>query len=184
MNGRRITMWLAGLIGGLVGISVVVLVLAALLLPRALDSQAVRERIRAFVLSKADADMAISAIDLRWFPRPAVTMRGVSVSFGKQVTGTIQAITARPSVAGLLRGRLDISRVDLSGLALSLTLPEAPDEPLDVDAIEAQLRALLASLVAQTPRLIIAISDGSGEIRIGTRPPLTLANLNGRVTAP
>jgi len=79
---------------------------------------------------------------------------------------------------------LDISRVDLSGLAVSLALPEALDEPLDVDAVEAQFRALLAALAAQAPRLIVAISDGSGEIRIGTRPPLTIANLNGRVVAP
>ena len=83
MRVRRIIAWLAGLIG----LALVLLLLAALLLPRVLDSQAVRERIRAFVLSNANADLAISKIDYTWFPRPTVTMRGVSVSFGKQVTG-------------------------------------------------------------------------------------------------
>src|SRR5215831_15039326 len=46
---RRIIAWLAGLIG----LAVVLLLLAALLLPRVLDSQTVRTRIRAFVLNKA-----------------------------------------------------------------------------------------------------------------------------------
>ena len=178
MTARRIVAWLAGL-GGL---GVVLLVLAALLLPRVLDSQTVRERIRAYVLSKADADLAISKIELTWLPRPAVTMRGVSMGFGKQVTGTLQAITVRPSLAGLLRGEVDISRVELSGLALSLALPG--EKVLDVDTMETKLRDLLSSLAAQAPRLIVVVSDGSIELKLGGRPPLTIANLNGRLLAP
>jgi len=180
MTVRRIVAWLAGLIG----LAVVLLLLAALLLPRVLDSHTVRERIRAFVLSKADADLAISKIDLTWFPRPAVTLRGISVSFGTQVTGTIQAITARPSVAGLLRRKFDVSHVELSGFALSLALPGEKEKALDIDAIEGQLRALLTSLAAQAPRLIVLVSDSSVELRIGARPPLIITNLNGHLQAP
>ena len=178
MTVRRIIAWLAGLIG----LAVILLLLAALLLPRVLDSQAVRERIRAFVSSKTDADLAISKIDLTWFPRPAVTMRGISASFGKQVTGKIQSITARPSVAGLLRRTFDISRVELSGVALSLALQG--EKPLDIDAVEGQLRALLTSLATQAPRLIVVVSDSSVELRSGARPPLIITNLNGRLRAP
>src|SRR5215467_3097007 len=180
MTVRRIVAWLAGLIG----LAVVLLLLAALLLPRVLDSHTVRERFRAFVLSKADADLAISKIDLTWFPRPAVTLRGISVSFGTQVTGTIQAITARPSVAGLLRRKFDVSHVELSGFALSLALPGEKEKALDIDAIEGQLRALLTSLAAQAPRLIVLVSDSSVELRIGARPPLIITNLNGHLQAP
>ncbi|HMB34641.1 MAG TPA: AsmA family protein, partial [Methylomirabilota bacterium] len=178
MTVRRIIAWLAGLIG----LAVVLLLLAALLLPRVLDSQAVRERIRAFVSSKTDADLAISKIDLTWFPRPVVTMRGISVSFGKQVTGTIQSLTARPSVAGLLRRKFDTSRVELSGVALSLALQG--EQPLDIDAVEGQLRALLTSLATQAPRLIVVVSDSSVELRSGKRPSLIITNLNGRLRAP
>ena len=180
MTVRRIIAWLAGLIG----LAVVLLLLAALLLPRVLDSQTVRERIRAFVLSKADADLAISKIDFTWFPRPVVTMRGISVSFGKQVTGTIQAITARPSVAGLLRRKFDISRVELSGFALSLALPADKENALDIDAVEGQLRDLLTSLATQAPRLIVAVSDSSVELRHGARPPLIITNLSGHLQGP
>src|SRR5499425_1271967 len=180
MTVRRIIAWLAGLIG----LAVVLLLLAALLLPRVLDSQAVRERIRAFVLNKADADLAISKIDLTWFPRPAVTLRGVSMSVGTQVSGKIQAITARPSVAGLLRRKFDISRVELSGLALSLALPAEKENVLNIDAVEGQLRDLLTSLATQAPRLIVAVSDSSLELRIGARPSLIITNLNGHLRAP
>src|SRR5262245_15575800 len=180
MTARRIIVWLAGLLGTVV----VLLLLAALLLPRLLDSQTVRERIRTFVLTKAKADVAISQVGFRWFPRPAVTMRGVSVSFGKEVTGKLQAITARPSVAGLLRGDVDVSRVELSGLALSLALPEEMEKPLSLDEVEVQLRNLLSSLAVQVPRLIVVVSDSSIELRIGERPPLTITNLNGRLVAP
>src|SRR5499425_168592 len=180
MTVRRIVAGLAGLIS----VAVVLLLLAALLLPRVLDSQTVRERIRAFVLNKADADLAISKIDLTWFPRPAVTLRGVSMSVGTQVSGKIQAITARPSVAGLLRRKFDISRVELSGLALSLALPAEKENVLNIDAVEGQLRDLLTSLARQAPRLIVAVSDSSLELRIGARPSLIITNLNGHLRAP
>src|SRR5499425_1528055 len=180
MTVRRIVAGLAGLIS----VAVVLLLLAALLLPRVLDSQTVRERIRAFVLNKADADLAISKIDLTWFPRPAVTLRGVSMSVGTQVSGKIQAITARPSVAGLLRRKFDISRVELSGLALSLALPAEKENVLNIDAVEGQLRDLLTSLATQAPRLIVAVSDSSVELRSGKRPSLIITNLNGRLRAP
>src|SRR5262249_57139485 len=105
-----------------------------------------------------------------------------SVSCGKQVRGKVQSVTARPSVAGLLRRKFDISRVELSGVALSLALPG--EKPLDIDAVEGQLRALLTSLATQAPRLIVVVSDSSVELRSGARPPLIITNLNGRLRAP
>src|SRR5215510_13655048 len=109
-------------------------------------------------------------------------MRGISVSFGKQVTGKVQSITARPSVAGLLRRKFDISRVELSGVALSLALQG--EKALDIDAVEGDLRALLTSLATQAPRLIVVVSDSSVELRSGARPPLIITDLNGRLLAP
>jgi len=177
---RRLIAWLAGL----AGLVLLLLLVAGLLLPRALDSHAVRDRIRAFVLSKVDADLGIGKLDFTWLPRPTVIMRNVSVAHGKEVTGKIQSITVRPGIVSLLRGQLDISRVEVGGLALSLTLPEAPEKPLDPDKVEAGLRDLIASLTAQAPGLIVAVSGSSIDVRVGARPPLTISDLNGRLVAP
>ena len=86
MTGRRIFKWLAVF----VGFCLVLFLTAVLFLPRVLDSQAVRERIRTFLLSRISGDVAIEKIDLRWFPRPTAIVRGVAFTFGDTVNGTIQ----------------------------------------------------------------------------------------------
>jgi hypothetical protein len=88
MTTRRILKWLAGL-GGL---CVILLFAAALLLPYIVDSQAVREKIRAFLLTRTNGNVVIGNIDLKWLPRPAVVVRGASLAFADKVSGKIQSL--------------------------------------------------------------------------------------------
>ena len=77
MTKRRIIKWIAGL-GGLF---IVMLFVLALLLPRILDSQTVRETIQAFLLSKTNGNVAFGNIDLTWLPKPAVIVRGGACAY-------------------------------------------------------------------------------------------------------
>jgi hypothetical protein len=180
MTPRRIIKWLAGL-GGL---CVILLFAAALLLPRIVDSQAVRERIRAFLLTKTNGNVAIENIDLKWLPRPAVVVRGASLAFADKISGKIQSIEVYPSILGLLRGQLDISRVEVASPALLVRLPEPGDEPFNIDEIEASIRALIASFATEIPGMIVGVRDGSVEVTIGDRPPVMISELEGRLVAP
>jgi hypothetical protein len=172
--------WLAALIG----LCVILLFAVALLLPRVLDSQTARERIRAFLLAKTNGNVAIENIDLRWLPRPAVVVRGASLAFDDKVSGKIQSLEVFPSIRGLLTGNLDISRMEVASPALSVRLPEPGDEPFNIDEIEGQIRSLLASLAAAIPGMAVTVTGGSAEIRIGDRPPLVITGLDGRLVAP
>src|SRR5262245_63232798 len=100
MTSRRIFKWLAVL----AGLCVILFLTAVLLLPRAVDSQAVRERIRTFLLSRVSGDVAIEQIDLRWFPRPTAIIRGVSFTFGDTVNGKVQSMEIHPSLRSLFTG--------------------------------------------------------------------------------
>src|SRR4029077_1434098 len=100
-------------VSALIGLCVILLFAVALLLPRILDSQAVREKIRAFLLTKANGNVTIENIDLRWLPRPAVVVRGASLAFDDKVSGKIQSLEVYPSIRGLLTGNLDISRMEV-----------------------------------------------------------------------
>jgi hypothetical protein len=180
MNGRRLLAWLAG-VGAL---GVMLLLAAALLLPRALDSHAVRENVRAFLLSRTDGNVTLDQIDLTWLPRPVVTARGVSFSLGHHVTGKIQSVAVKPSLAGLLRGRLDVSRIEAAGPVVSVTLPEAADGPLDLGTLEARVRTLLGGLAARARGTTIAFTSGTVEVKIGDRLPLVVTDLDGRLLAP
>jgi hypothetical protein len=180
MTKRRIIKWLAGL-GGL---CLIVLFSAALLLPRIVDSQAARERIHTFLLTRTDGNVTIENIDLRWLPRPAVVARGASLSFAKEVSGKIQSIEVYPSIMGLLRGHLDISRVEVASPTLSVRLPKPGDEPFNIDELEASIRALISSIATEIPGMIVGVTDGSVEVSIGDRPPVMITGLHGRLVAP
>jgi AsmA-like protein len=180
MTKLRAIKWVAGL-GGL---CVILLVAAALLLPRILDSQAVREKIRAFLLSKTNGNVAIENIDLKWFPRPAVVVSGAALASTDKVSVKIPSIKVYPSLRGLFTGTLDVSRVEVANPALSVRLPEPAEEPFNIDEIEGQIRSLLTSLAAQIPGMVVVISGGSADLKIGERAPVAITNLDGRLVAP
>ncbi|MGB7951309.1 MAG: hypothetical protein WCH75_26805, partial [Candidatus Binatia bacterium] len=180
MTQRRIIKWLAAL-GGLC----VILVLGlALLLPRLLNSQTVRDEIQAFLLAKTNGNVVIGNIDLTWFPWPAVIVRGASFALADSVTGKIQSIEFHPSILGLLFGRLDVSQVQVASPALAVRLPEPTEEPFNLDELEGQIRSLIAALAAEIPGMIITVTGASIEVRIGERPPVTITELDGSLVAP
>jgi AsmA-like C-terminal region len=176
----RIFKWLAA-VGGL---CVILLFAVALLLPRVLDSQAVREKIRAFLLARINGNVVIGNIDLKWFPRPLLVVRGASLAFGDKASGKIQSIEVYPSIWGLLTGHLDVSRIEVASPAVALRLPEWAEEPFDVDEIEGKIRSILAALALEIPGLLLTVRNGSAEIKIGDRPAVIFTDLDGRLRAP
>jgi hypothetical protein len=176
----RIFKWLAA-VGGL---CVTLLFALALLLPRVLDSQAVREKIRAFLLARVNGNVVIGNIDLKWFPRPLLVVRGASLAFGDKASGKIQSIEVYPSIWGLLTGHLDVSRIEVASPAVALRLPGWAEEPFDVDEIEGKIRSILAALALETPGLLLTVRNGSAEIKIGDRPAVIFTDFDGRLRAP
>src|SRR5262245_39874473 len=177
---KRIIKWFAALSG----LCVILLFATAFLLPRIVDSQAVRDKIRGFLLARTNGNVAFENIDLKWLPRPTVVVRGASFSFDDKVSGKIESIEVYPSIRSLFTGQLDISRVAMASPALSVRVPEPGEEPFNFDEVEGQVRSLLASMAAQIPGMILSVRGGSAEMRIGDRPPVEITGLDGRLVAP
>jgi hypothetical protein len=144
----------------------------------------VREKIGSFLFSKTNGNVTIQNIDLQWFPRPAVVVRGAALAFADTINGKIQSIEVFPSILGLLRGQIDISRVEVASPALSVRLPEPGDEPFNIDELEASIRALINSFATEIPGMIVGVTGGSVEVKIGDRPPVMITELEGRLVAP
>ena len=62
-------------------------------------------------------------------------------------------------------------------------LPEPAEEPFNIDEIEANIRALIASFATEIPGMIVGVRGGSVEVRIGDRPPVMITELEGRLVA-
>ena len=179
MTKRRIIKWL----GGLSGLCVILLFAIALILPRILDSQPVKEKIRAFLLAKTNENVAFEKIDLVWLPRPTVVVHGASLSVADEVSGKIGSIEVYPSIWGLLSGRLDISRVEAVSPAVAVRLPEPAEGAFNIDEIESKIRSIITTLGTEIPGIAVTVRGGSAEIKIGNRPPVILTDFDGRLKA-
>ena len=180
MTKRRIIKWLASL-GAL---CVLLLFAITFLLPRILDSQPVKEKIRAFLLAKTNESVAFEKIDLVWLPRPNVAVRGASLSVADEVSGKIESIEVYPSIRGLLSGRLDISRVEAVSPAVAVRLSEPAEGAFNIEEIESKIRSIMTTLGTEIPGIAVTVRGGSAEIKIGNRPPVILTDFEGRLKAP
>ena len=179
MTKRRIIKWL----GGLSGLCVILFFAIALILPRILDSQPVKEKIRAFLLAKTNENVAFEKIDLVWLPRPTVVVHGASLSVADEVSGKIGFIEVYPSIWGLLSGRLDISRVEAVSPAVAVRLPEPAEGAFNIEEIESKIRSIITTLGTEIPGIAVTVRGGSAEIKIGNRPPVILTDFDGRLKA-
>ena len=179
MTKRRIIKWL----GGLSGLCVILLFAIALILPRILDSQPVKEKIRAFLLAKTNENVAFEKIDLVWLPRPTVVVHGASLSVADAVSGKIESIEVYPSIWGLLSGRLDISRLEAVSPAVAVRLPEPAEGAFNIDEIENKIRSIITTLGTEIPGIAVTVRGGSAEIKIGDRPAVIITDFDGRLKA-
>jgi hypothetical protein len=179
MTHRQIVKWLVAL-GGL---GIVLVFAAAFLLPRIVDSQAVREKVRAFLLAKTKGNVTIQNIDLKWFPRPAVLVRGAALAFDDKVSGKIQSLEVYPSIRRLVTGNLNIARMEVTSPEFSVRLPE-PGAEFNLAEIEGRIRSVVASIASAIPGTAVTVTGGSAEVTVGNRRPIVLTGLEGSLAAP
>jgi hypothetical protein len=177
MKKRHIFKWLAGV----AGVLFIALLALVLIVPRLVDSEAAKEKIRLILAEKTGGNFAFDKIEFLWLPRPAVVIRGVKVSLAEHSTATIQSVRVQPSIVALVAGRWAFSRVVLERPAIAARLAERPDKPLDLDKIEKNIRALLAAFSGGGERSAVAIDNGSAEIAIGERLSVEIKDLDAQL---
>ena len=161
----------------------VILVGSALVLPRLIDSQLVKQQIGSLLAEKTKGSLTLDRVDLLWFPRPALLIERAQISFQENMRGTIRTAKIYPSIFYLLTGRLVVRRAQLQEPVLKVHLPERSEKPLDIEELEKNIRAALTRLATELPALRIDLSDGSAEIEIGDNPPVTLENVEAQAVA-
>lgn len=177
MIKRRIIAWF----GGIVGLSVTLAIVVALVLPHLVDSQAVKDKVRALVSEKLGGTVTMAKIELSWFPWPAVSVHEVGIVIDDISRCSVETIEIHPSILSLFKGRIIASRLVLERPVVEARLPDRSQEPLNIDELEEKLRAALRTLISDFPLVSARISDGSATIGLGGRPPVILREFDARI---
>lgn len=168
-------------LGALAAVITVIFFLGAVLLPRLVDSELIKETISSRLAKKSAGSLTLGKIALLWFPRPTVVIEGATISFNEKAHGSIRSAKIYPSIFYLLTGRLVVRRALLEEPKLSIRLPERSEKPLDLAELEKQIRAVLVRFTTELPAPRIDLSDGSAEIKVGDQPPALLENVAAQV---
>ncbi|MGE5818433.1 MAG: hypothetical protein ACM37Z_10450 [Deltaproteobacteria bacterium] len=168
-------------LGALAAVITVIFLLGAVLLPRLVDSELIKETISSRLAKNSAGSLTLGKIALLWFPRPTVVIEGVTISFNEKTNGSIRRAKIYPSIFYLLTGRLVVRRALLEEPKLSIRLPARSERPLDLAELEKQIRAMLVRFTTELPAPRIDLSDGSAEIKIGDQPPALFENVAAQV---
>jgi len=147
------------------------------LLPRLLDSRLIREKISSRLVKKIAGSVTLGKVVLLWFPRPNVVIENAELTFDDKIQGSIRSARIYPSIFYLFTGRLVVRRALLEQPKIKISLPTISEKPVDLEELEKQIRSVLVRLTTDLPAPRIDLSDGSAEIRIGDKKPVTLEDV-------
>jgi hypothetical protein len=164
-------------LGALAALIAVFFVFSAVLLPRLVDSQLIKEVISSRWAKKSAGSFTFAKIALLWFPRPAVVIEDAEFSFNEKAHGSVRTAKIYPSIFYLLTGRLVVRRALLQEPKLSIRLPGRLEKPGDLAELERQIRSALLSLTNELPATHLDLFDGSAEVKIDDKPALLLENV-------
>ncbi len=117
---NRIRTWL---LGGIVAL-LLLMVATVLLVPRLIDSSAIKEKIQAVVTEQTGGKVDYQGIGLSYFPRPSIELRQVTLAIPGLAEGTVAALRISPEFLPLLTGDLHLAGLELDTPQFSLELPE------------------------------------------------------------
>jgi hypothetical protein len=164
-------------LGALAALIAVIFMFTALILPRLVDSQLIKDKITSGLAKKSTGRFTFDKIALLWFPRPAVVIEGAEFSFSEKAHGSVRTAKIYPSIFYLLTGRLVVRRALLQEPKLSIRLPGRLEKPVDLRKLEKDIRSALVRFTTELPAPRLDLSHGSVEIKIGDKPAVLLENV-------
>ena len=111
------------------GVVVLLAVVAVVLAPWWIDLGPVRARIERAASSALAGTLSYERMELSWFPRPEVVVRGVRLS-APGVGGTVRGVRVQPALRALLLGRVVLTKLRVEGLDLAVMAGSSKEQTI------------------------------------------------------
>lgn len=183
MNARRKALLFVLAAAGLVAVLLFFLVF---LVPRLVNVAAVKSRVLSGLERQAGVRLSFDRAELVFFPRPRLSLEGVSFSVPGRAEGTVKRLEADISPLAPLRNRVPIGSLLAVAPEIRVRIPEreGKEKPLSPDEIGEKLSSLLTELGMRAPEATVTVRDGRLDLSEGDRPLLSLRDLQAGVAFP
>lgn len=156
---RKIFLLLAGLLGLILVLSVVIYYSAAKLI----NSESVKEQINAYLIGTAGAGITYANSELHLFPLPEIIFHQVLLSIPDKAEGSVVSLKAYPSLWSLIKGKVRVAKLSLEAPDFTVKISEDMKKP-SLEEIEGKVRSVVRYLVSAMPGLHVVIKDGKLEL--------------------
>ncbi len=182
---RRILKWVAL---GAAGI-LVVLIGLLLSLPLLLDSGTVRAAALQHLARATGGQWRLDNLELSWFPRPAISARGVAFSIPGSAEGKVEQLSLTTALLPLLWGDVRLSRVALAAPDITVTLagstaPSTASAPgtFTVSDLRAALSSVIRPPGIDLRALDFTIERGRVALAVPGQTSLTFTDIHAHAT--
>ncbi len=162
------------------------LFIAVFLVPRLVNVDAVKTPILARLERETGVRVSFDRAELAWFPRPRLVLHEAFLVLPPLAEGTVKRIAADISPLGLLRNRFPIGSLLAESPDFRVRIPEREkgEQPPSLEKIEESASRLLSWMASRTPGATFEVRDGRLTLTEGSRPPLSLREIQARVSLP
>ncbi|MDZ7582826.1 MAG: hypothetical protein U5R30_20140 [Deltaproteobacteria bacterium] len=176
--------------GGLIGLLTVfsLLALALLLLPKVIDPDWLKDKIRGEVSRRAGGDVDFKRLKFALIPIPYLIVDNLSWNLPQKVAGSAETIIVYPAILPLLSGKIGVRELRVRQPDVTITLQKSPQEksPADASAAGEVMRQVL-SVAGALPALRLPdvdsyVEDGRIRLMYDNASALDLQHLDARLT--
>jgi len=156
------------------GLVLLLVVATALLLPRLINKEMVREKIVHLLSQKIAGTVTFQDTDISLFPLPRVIIRNASLSIPEKVSGTIRTVTIFPELLPLIRGDVRLARIQIDAPTFTLRIPAKKEEK--TKSLD-EIAALLRSFTLGAADIRLSIDDGSVVLEKPDHAPVSVKKI-------
>ena len=178
-------LWVTAAAGASLGLLIILFLLAPVLV----NLESVKQKVVNQFSQTMGGAVEIRRIDLSFFPRPSVMLRGGKIAIPEKISGTFDSLSIYPEISTLLRGKVRIARLTLESPDMQASLPDDLEKmegeglkQFSLKAIDDGLASVVAEVASQAPGLVVSIERGSLTLLKQNKSAFWFRDIDARVS--
>jgi len=161
------------------GILLLLLVCAAFLLPKFINTAPVKEEFQRVLSQRISGTVTFRSIDIAFFPVPRLIMHQPRIAVPGRLEASITSLKVFPKIIPFFRGRVKITKLQIQDPTLTLHIP---DQEGGLPSVE-QISAALKSMMSDEAGLSLSVENGRFSVIRKGHEPAVLRQVDARMVA-